>query len=108
MWPFSKKPEVAIVGVLKRPRFAVGDYAIMNKFLNKKNPYKGCLRAGRPYRILGVYTTSHIKLLADNGTEGYFASQHFDLYEGIGIMMPLDLSGEYDDAIAAQEAMEGL
>jgi hypothetical protein len=109
MWPFSiqgMKSELGLKVALEAPRapkFGVGDYAI----INGQNPYKGTLKAGKPYEVIEVYT-SEIRLLADNGTFGLFQFGVFDLYKGLGRKMPLDLSREYDDAMRAQDIMDAL
>jgi hypothetical protein len=83
--------------------FVVGDMVI----LGENNPYKGCLRCGIPYEVL-ITTSHHIVLLGDNGTEGCFTAGHFQLYTGIGRPMPGDGHREYEEAIAAQEAMDNV
>lgn len=83
--------------------FNTGDWVV----LKEKNPFKGTLRCGEPYEVLGV-TVLAISLRADNGTEGWFYPTNFELYTGLGRRMPIDLSRDYEDALAAQEIMDDL
>lgn len=86
--------------------FAIGDFVELRDF----NPYKGTLKCGMQYEVLRVYYVNQayckVGLRCDNGTEGVFAAKYFELYTGIGRRMPWDASGEYEEAIAALEAME--
>lgn len=83
-------------------RPAVGEMVI----LRGRNPYKGTLRCWEPYEVLDVVVPA-IRLRADNGTLGYFHVAHFELYSGFGKRLPMDASKEYEEALAAQEIMEG-
>lgn len=84
--------------------FHAGDMVVLKP---DHNPYNGYLKCTVPYLVLkAAYSTHLIRLRIDNGAEGWFDSAHFEKYDGIGRTMPIDLSGEYDEAIRAQEIME--
>lgn len=74
--------------------------------LREGNPYKGSLRFGESYEVVDVFVPV-IRLRADNGTLGYFHIANFEPYTGFGKRMPMDASAEYEEALAAQEIMEG-
>lgn len=65
------------------------------------NPYKGNIRMGKSYAIKGVGYRD-ILLRADNGSGGYFNSEHFTIYEA-----PTKMDDdEYNQIIAAQDSLD--
>jgi hypothetical protein len=81
--------------------FKAGDMVI----LGERNPHKGNLICGKPYEVL-MAGPSYISLRAENGTEGAYYANLFVPYTGLGRSMPGDGYKEYEEAIAAQEAMD--
>ena len=81
--------------------FKAGDMVI----LGERNPHKGSLVCGKPYEVVGT-SRYGIWLGAENKTIGHFSASHFQLYTGLGRIMPGDGHKEYEEAIAAQEAMD--
>ena len=82
--------------------FVVGDMVMLGDI----NPYKGDLKCEQPYEVLNIYSSTHIQLRADNDTYGWFLARCFQPYTGLGRPMPGDGYREYEEAIAAQEAMD--
>jgi hypothetical protein len=58
-------------------------------YIDKANPYKKgdfavlqrgrmqSLTRGRSYKVLGVYSSTHIEVKCDDGSRGYFFGAHF-------------------------------
>lgn len=80
--------------------FVVGDYI---RLMPNTNPYKGTLKCGKIYPVLGVIN-QHIMLRGDNSTTSYFRFHQFELAPP----PPVTAAGadEYDEAMRAEQLME--
>jgi len=83
--------------------FIVGDSVMLKP---NDNPYKGCLKCGEIYQVThSCY--GEVRLVADNGSNGYFKAKFFELYSP-GPSAHIDAGAEeYEEAMQAQEIMEG-
>lgn len=79
--------------------FSVGDTIRLKPH---DNPYKGALKCGKGYVVIAVHGDI-IRLIADNGTNGYFRARHFELQTTLSADIAAE---EYEQAILAQEIME--
>lgn len=69
------------------------------------NPYKGTLKCGKRYDCLGA-GGNVIKLMADNGTYGYFQFRHFEIWQPTYQDMVSAGADEYDEIMKMQDAAE--
>jgi len=110
MWPFPKKlvPVPVLPEQTKEPVFKTGDIVCMLG----ENPYKGALRARYGYVVrksyFGYGAGNWVALLADNGTVGRFKEKYFSLACVEGFAVKRDADADYNEALAAQDAFEGL
>lgn len=71
------------------------------------NPYKGTLKAGKPYLVLscGMFAVS-LRDLEHGGMHGTFSPRHFGLYRDGVFPVTDEGADEYEDIMAAQELFE--
>jgi hypothetical protein len=68
------------------------------------NPFKGSLKCKTPYRVIQSSPT-HIKIRANNGTEGWFNDKWFSRADGWSAHSESS-DDEYWDVIKAQDIIE--
>lgn len=82
---------------LPSPLFKSGDWVT----LKKENPFKGTLICGKAYQVGRVIPT-HMALVGENETVGYYSSQHFKL---LGYDPNPPGAQEYDEIMQIQDLM---
>ena len=79
-------------------RLSLGDWVM----LRKENPYKGILRVGKAYRVLGS-AGGYLVLSTSDEPKGYFEENFF---EKLGYDPDPPGAKEYDEIIEAQDFMQ--